>query len=175
LERCGDIVSGLLSFSRQSETKYQAVDLNEILDQIIALTSHKMAIQNIRLNKQVCTSPLIINGDVNQLQQCFLNLVFNAMEVMPQGGELGIKSQLDAHGERALVEIRDTGCGIPEEYMGHIFDPFFTTKDKGQGTGMGLAIVYGIVKNHGGNIKADSRVGKGTTFTLDFPIQQNSA
>ena len=170
LERCGNIISGLLSFSRQSEIEYKDVDINEILEQVLVLTRHKMEIQGIQLSMKSFSTPLIVNGHVNQLQQCFLNLIFNAIEVMPLGGQLTVVSDLDKARENALVEIRDTGCGIPEENLGHIFEPFFTTKEEGEGTGMGLSIVYGIVKNHGGDIKVESQVGKGSSFVLSFPI-----
>ena len=171
LERCGDIVTGLLSFSRQTERAFADVDLNEILEQVIALTRHKMEVQDIELSTQITPRPLVLNGDVNQLQQCFLNLIFNAIEAMPEGGKLSILSKRDKKGKNATIEIRDTGCGIPEENLDHIFDPFFTTKGEGEGTGLGLSIVYGIVRNHGGEIRLESEVGKGTAFVLNFPVE----
>ncbi len=171
LERCGNIVSGLLSFSRHSEMKYGDVDLNEILEQVIALTRHKMEIQDIHLSTELYAHPLVVHGDLTHLQQCFLNLIFNAMEAMPEGGQLSVTSKLDIPNNNALVRIRDTGCGIAEENLDHIFDPFFTTKEEGEGTGLGLSIVYGVVRNHGGEIKVDSRVGKGTTFVLTIPVR----
>jgi two-component system NtrC family sensor kinase len=170
LERCGNIISGLLSFSRQSGMEYKDVDLNEILEQVIRLTRHKMEIQDIQLNTKLSSNPLIVNGDLNQLQQCFLNLIFNAVEAIPEGGQLGIVSELDRDHKNVCIEIRDSGCGIPEENLNRIFDPFFTTKKEGEGTGLGLSIVYGIVRNHGGGVRVDSKLGKGTTFALTFPI-----
>jgi two-component system NtrC family sensor kinase len=171
LERCGAIISGLLSFARQFETEYMGVDLNEILEQVTNLTRHRMEIQNVRLTLELPPRPMIINGNLNQLQQCFLNLIFNALEAMPKGGELIVRSYPGKAPKRARVEIRDTGCGIAEEDLGHIFDPFFTAKEEGEGTGMGLSIVYGILKNHEGEVQVDSQVGKGTSFVLSFPIQ----
>ena len=170
LERCGNIISGLLSFSRQSNTGFSDVDISEILKEVITLTSHKMELQDIYLNTELYPRPLIMQGDVNQLQQCFLNLIFNAIEAMPQGGQLTMISKLDSAHKKALIEIQDTGQGITEEELDHIFDPFFTTKEDGEGTGLGLSMVYGIVKNHGGNIKVNNRVGKGSSFILNFPI-----
>lgn len=169
LERIGKIVSGLLSFARQSEAGWNPVDVDEILDQVIHLTHHKMEIQNIRFERKRSAAPLMVNGDLHQLQQCFLNLVFNSIEAMPNGGKLSIRSDLDPSSGRVTVEFRDTGCGIPEEHLGHIYDPFFTTKEAGQGTGLGLSIVHGIVKAHQGDIQAASRPGEGTTFLLSFP------
>jgi len=172
LERIGKIVSGLLSFARQSEAGWNPVDVDEVLDQVLHLTHHKMEIQDIRCERRLSETPLIIKGDLHQLQQCFLNLVFNAIEAMPHGGLLSIHSDLDSSSRSVEVEIRDTGCGIPEEHLGHIYDPFFTTKEAGQGTGLGLSIVHGIVKAHQGDIQVDSQPGEGTTFVLSFPLDQ---
>ncbi|MDM8548855.1 ATP-binding protein [Desulfobacterales bacterium HSG2] len=169
LERCGNIVSGLLSFSRESPVEYTYMDINEVLNAVISLTHHKMELADIRPDKRLSPEPLMIMGDANQLQQCFLNLIFNAVEAMPMGGELSIISERDSVSENSRIEIWDTGCGIRDEDISHIFDPFFTTKEEGEGTGLGLSIVYGMVKNHKGDIKVKSRVGKGTSFTLTFP------
>jgi signal transduction histidine kinase len=173
LERCGDIVTGLLSFSRQSGKEYSVVEINEILMEVIALTHHKMELQGINVNTELVSSPLEVYGDVNQMQQCFLNLIFNATEAMPGGGTLTVTSKLDNLQNRAVVTIRDTGQGIVPENMDYIFDPFFTTKQEGEGTGLGLSIVHGIVKTHKGDIEVSSRVGEGTEFVLFFPIQGN--
>jgi signal transduction histidine kinase len=169
LERCGNIVSGLLSFSRESTIEYNIIDLNEVLKAVFTLTQHKMKLQNIQLITKLSTKPLLAKGDANQLQQCFLNLIFNAISAMPEGGELHVISKQDNDQKKACIEIRDTGYGIPEEALDHIYDPFFTTKEGGGATGLGLSIVYGITKNHGGNIKLNSKVGEGTSFVLDFP------
>ncbi|MFH1351849.1 MAG: ATP-binding protein [Pseudomonadota bacterium] len=170
LERCGNIVSGLLSLSRVSPVGYTGVELNEILNEVLTLTKHKMELQSIKLKADLSPTPLVVQGDVNQLQQCFLNLVFNAIEAMPWGGRLDITSELDKRKKTARIGLRDTGYGIPEKHIEHIFDPFFTTKEEGEGTGLGLSIVYGIIKNHRGDIKVASEAGKGCSFTLDFPI-----
>ena len=170
LERCGNIVSGLLSFSRESTIEYKDIDLNEVLEAVITLTRHTMELRDIELITQLLPGLLMIRGNGSQLQQCFLNLIFNAVEAMPDGGQLTILSKLDRAKKNALIEIRDTGYGIPKENLDHIYDPFFTTKGEGEGTGLGLSIVYGVTKNHEGNIKIDSEVGKGSSFILNFPI-----
>ncbi|MFH1241601.1 MAG: ATP-binding protein [Pseudomonadota bacterium] len=170
LERCGEIVSGLLSFSRSSSVDFRDVDLNEILEQVIALTRHKMELQNIRINSQFSPRPLLVNGDQNQLQQCFLNLIFNAIEAMPEGGQLNITSRINKSQKNAVVSVEDTGSGIIEENLDHIFDPFFTTKEEGEGTGLGLSIVHGVVKTHKGEIHVKSKVGEGSSFILHFPL-----
>lgn len=171
LERCGNIVSGLLSFSRESAIEWKDIDLNEILQSVITLTRHKMELQNIDLDARLSSIPLIIRGDINQMQQCSLNLIFNAIEAMPQGGRLSVTSRLDPATKYAQLEIQDTGSGIPDENLNRIFDPFFTTKEEGKGTGLGLSIVYGVVKNHKGNIEVKSQMGKGSAFVLTFPIE----
>jgi len=174
LERCGDIISGLLSFSRQSEVEFKNVDLNEILEQVISLTQHKMEIQGIQLSTKLSATPLIFNAGVNQLQQCFLNLIFNAIEAMPQGGQLTVVSELDRPSNTVRCQIQDTGHGIADQHLDHIFDPFFTTKEEGEGTGLGLSIVYGVVRRHEGRIEVNSEEGKGTTFILSFPVSETS-
>jgi signal transduction histidine kinase len=169
LERCGNIVSGLLSFSRESTIEYNMIDLNEVLEAVLTLTQHKMKLKNIQVIAKLSPKPLMAKGDANQLQQCFLNLIFNAISAMPNGGELYVISKPDKAQKKACIEIRDTGYGIPEETLDHIFDPFFTTKEGGEATGLGLSIVYGITKNHGGNIQLNSKVEEGTSVVLDFP------
>jgi len=168
LERCGSIVSGLLSFSRESPREHKDIDLNEVLDAVITLTRHKMELRNVDLISYLYPELLMIHGNGHELQQCFLNLIFNAIEAMPQGGQLNIISKLERAKKNVRVEIVDTGYGISRENLDHIFDPFFTTKEQGEGTGLGLSIVHSVIKNHGGNIKVSSKVGEGTSFVLNF-------
>lgn len=170
LERCGNIVSGMLFFARESGLEHKHIDVNEVLHAVLTLTRHKLELGNIRLTTDLCPAPLILEGDINQLQQCFLNLIFNASEAMPDGGELTVRSWMDKNPETACVEIRDTGYGIPEKIQDNLFDPFFTTKDIGQGTGLGLSIVHGVVKAHKGTVKIDSQQGEGAAFILSFPM-----
>jgi len=171
LDRCGNIVSGLLSFSRESSMETCAFDLNEVLKAVITLTQHKMELQGIEFNVELSRHLLMINGDPSRIQQCFLNLVFNAIEAMPSAGSLDIVSRTDDEKKNAIVEIRDTGYGIQSKHLDYVFDPFFTTKSSGEGTGLGLSIVYGIVKNHHGSIEVNSEEGKGTVFVLSFPME----
>ena len=175
LERCGNIVSGLLSFSRETSLEYKRINLNEVLEAVIALTHHKLELQSIKLETHLCPGPLWVRGNANRLEQCLLNLVFNAMDAMPEGGNLCVVSKLDPAQNQVQVEIRDTGSGIHAENLNHIFDPFFTTKEAGKGTGLGLSIVYGIAKNHNGHIRVESEVGKGSSFLLKFPVRSLSS
>jgi signal transduction histidine kinase len=169
LERCGNIVSGLLSFSREPPPAKTAIDLNDILQAVISLTHHRMELQCIRLVTDLSPKPLLAMGDAGSLKQCFLNLIFNSIEAMPDGGDLQIISKRNTSAKNIRIEIHDTGFGISEENQGHIFDPFFTTKPQGEGTGLGLSIVYGVTKNHGGTVKVSSHTGKGSSFILNFP------
>ena len=170
LDRCGNIISGLLSFSREPVLEYRDIDIHDVLDSVITLTGHKMELQEIKLETDFFPRPLILRGDVNQLQQCFLNLIFNAIEAMPEGGTLRLSSNLRADKEKMIIFVKDTGCGIKEDVKEHIFDPFFTTKGEGEGTGLGLSIVYGIVKAHNGEIKVESDEGRGTTIKVTLPV-----
>jgi two-component system NtrC family sensor kinase len=170
LERCGAIVSGLLSFARESTVEARDVELKEVVQAVVALTRHKMELQNVIPILDCAEEPLMIRGDVNQLQQCLLNLIFNAIEAMPDGGDLKVTLKPDDVDKEAWIIIEDSGCGIPEKHIDKIFDPFFTTKEEGEGTGLGLSIVYGIVKNHDGRIDIYSKEGQGTCFSLRFPL-----
>jgi len=175
LERCGKIVSGLLSFSRDTALEYKSINLNEVLEAVMALTRHRLELQSIKLSTHLHPGLLWVRGNASRLEQCLLNLVFNAVEAMPEGGDLWVVSELEPVQKNVLVEIRDTGSGIQEENLNHIFDPFFTTKDAGQGTGLGLSIAYGIVKNHSGHIRVESEVGTGSSFKLTFPCHSLSS
>ena len=170
LERCGNLVSGLLSFSREIPLEFTSINLNEVLDAVIALTRHKMELQNIKLVRQNDPAALMIKGDHNRMQQALLNLMFNAIEAMPEGGQLDVVSRVDATSNEAVIQIRDTGSGMHPEHLDHIFDPFFTTKKEGEGTGLGLSIVYGVINNHRGQIAVDTTQGQGTMFTLKIPL-----
>jgi signal transduction histidine kinase len=174
LERCGNIVSGLLSFARETPLEYKDIDLNEVLEAVIALTRHKMELQGIRLRTVLPPGLIPVTGDTYRLQQCLLNLVFNSIEAMPDGGDLVIEAKLASKQRCCRIVVSDSGCGIPPQHLDHIFDPFFTTKPEGQGTGLGLSIVYGVVKNHKGTVSVKSAVGKGTNFVLKLPLSQDT-
>lgn len=169
LERCGNIITGLLSFARESPKEYKEIDLNDVLEAVLSLTRHKMKLRNVVLTTRLYPGLLRIKGDERELQQCFLNLIFNAIEAMPGGGRLRIISERKRYEKIVRVEVRDNGYGISKANLEHIFDPFFTTKGEGKGTGLGLSIAYGVTKNHKGKIKINSKVGKGSSFVLEFP------
>lgn len=169
LRRCSQIVSNLLAFSRKSRLEFGPVDINELLGRCINLSAHKMALQNIRL--ETCLAPEIpvIPGDFNQLQQCVINLIFNAIDSMPEGGVLSLESSLNQRRKLIRIRVRDTGCGIAKEEIPYIFDPFYTTKKEGKGLGLGLSTTFGIIDRHKGTIRVESEPGKGSTFDIQIP------
>jgi two-component system NtrC family sensor kinase len=167
-QRSRDIVLNLLSFARQQNMEPKRLDLAEIIDQIIQITQHRMEIEGIELEYVLPEEPLEIWGDLTQIQQCLTNLVFNALEAMPQGGRLSIEAGLSGDG-MVWAEVRDTGNGIAPEVLPHIFEPFFSTKSQTQGVGLGLSMVYGIIREHRGRIEVDSEPGQWTKFRITLP------
>ena len=169
--RCGDIVRNLLSFSRSTPLHLAAASVEEIFDQCIRLVSHKLELANIVLRTEFEPDLPPVHGDPAKLEQLFLALMMNAIEAMPDGGNLRIGAASDeAGGLRILIE--DDGSGIPEEVLAHMYEPFVTTKEGSGGVGLGLAISRGIVDRHGGRIEVDSQIGRGTRFTITLPVEK---
>lgn len=168
--RAGKIVSSLLKLSRAPSSAGKdltSVDLNKVINDVLALLEHQFELQSITLRRELWPEPVIVAAEEHKLQQVFLNLFLNAKDAMPTGGWLSVSTSLS--GDKVTVELADTGSGIPSEYLARIYDPFFTTKAIGQGTGLGLSITYGIVREHLGSIDCESAVGRGTRFLLAFP------
>jgi PAS domain S-box-containing protein len=174
-QRCGMIVNNLLSFSRQQQIETKKIDLCEMFQRIVALTQHKMTLSNIDLILDFESTPLEVLGDYTQIQQCFTNFIFNAMEAMPKGGQLTIKAGINDVPPGVWVTVTDTGVGIPRENMDKIFEPFFSTKTEVSGVGLGLAMVYGIIKAHKGRITVESQINQGTTFHIILPAYTSEA
>lgn len=172
--RAAKIVNGLLNLARPSQGEsLQPVDLNAIVNDVLSLLEHQFKTSSIKVRKELSAPPVIVHGIEYKLQQVLLNLFLNARDAMPKGGWLTIATRAgDGH---AVVEVSDTGIGIPGEHLGRIYDPFFTTKAIGRGTGLGLSITYGIVQEHGGTLTCDSAVGKGTKFILTLPLASSRA
>jgi two-component system, NtrC family, sensor kinase len=169
--RCGNIVKNLLEFSRQSGVVTGEADVNDILERTLFLIAHKLELQSIRLSRELAAALPRPSGDADQIQQALLAILINAVEAMPEGGELKVATRLvQKEGEpHAQIEIADTGVGIPEEVIDRLFEPFFTTKQDKKGVGLGLSVVYGIVRRHNGSIDVRSEVGQGTTFLISLP------
>jgi two-component system NtrC family sensor kinase len=168
--RCSQIVSSLLAFSRKSEPRFEPLKIHELVERCVSMSRHKLKLQNIRLNIGIQDDLPPIEGDANQLQQCLINIIFNAMDAMPKGGDLTINGHLNGDESTVVISIQDTGTGISSAEMPYIFEPFFTTKQEGFGVGLGLSTAYGIVERHQGTIDVQSIEGKGTTFTIALPV-----
>ncbi|MFC1535041.1 response regulator, partial [Thermodesulfobacteriota bacterium] len=160
-DRCSKIVSNLLAFSRKSKPVFDEVDINELLDKCIMLSQHKLVLQNIEIKTALSEELPKVWGDFNQMQQCIINLIFNAIDAMPEGGTLTVSSSFHAQEGTIEMSVADTGYGIAEEEIPKIFDPFYTAKKEGQGVGLGLSTVYGIINHHHGTIHVDSELGAG--------------
>jgi len=164
ISRCSRIIRNLLDFARQTEPMLRLVDVNQVIEQVLAMVGHQAQLQNVEVVKEFSLSLPKVMADFDQLQQIFTNLALNAIQAMPEGGRLTVRSS--AVDSEVRVDVQDTGCGISKENMGKLFTPFFTTKVKGKGVGLGLAVAHGIIERHKGRIKVQSEVGKGTTFSV---------
>ncbi len=168
--RCGNIVNNLLLFSRQKIGEYQPQELRPILEQSLKLIAHHLAMNNVKLEVEAPETPVESVCDPQQIEQALIALEINAIEAMPGGGTLKLTMQL--LGSEIEIKVIDNGIGINEEDLDHIFEPFFTTKKDGKGTGLGLAVVHGIVERHNGRISVQSKPNAGTTFTIILPVSQ---
>ncbi len=162
-----------MNLARPSEGEAGPVDLNVSLNDVLSLLEHQFRSSHIQVRRELTSSGVFIKGVEYKLQQVFLNLLLNARDAMPRGGWLTLSTKIDARG--AVVEVADTGGGIPSEHLARIYDPFFTTKSDGRGTGLGLSVTYGIVQEHGGTLSCDSTLGQGTRFTLVLPPMNAAA
>src|SRR5574341_865569 len=165
--RIADTVRSLLAFARKTDFGLTATDVNGVLAEVVALVERPFARLGIKIEARLDRSLPRIPASADHLQQVFLNLVNNARDAMPSGGTLTLATYRDdAH---LVAEVRDTGMGIAPEALRHVFEPFFTTKDVGKGTGLGLAVSYGIVRAHGGELTVESRPGDGAVFRVRLP------
>ena len=173
-DRCSHIVSSLLDFSRKSAPAFGNVRVDELIRRCVSLSRHKLELQNIRLASSVDPDLPHVRGDFNQLQQCVINLIFNAVDAMPDGGRLDISGTLDRMEQQVAISVADTGPGIPEGDLPLIFEPFFTTKKEGYGVGLGLSTVFGIMEHHNGSVDVKSQPAQGAIFTLRVPVSDQS-
>ncbi len=177
IDRIAGIVRQVLEFSRRREPAFRGVELLSLLEKVIGLLEHKIAEKNVIVDLSVDKSLPFISADADQLQQVFLNLLLNSLQALPYGGRIKISATVALDGDEAgkekqprlCIEFEDNGAGIAPEHMGQVFDPFFTTKDIGEGTGLGLSVSYGIVKEHGGEIRVESELGSFTRFSVLLP------
>jgi len=169
LSRSTKLIRSLLDFSVQSEPKFKEVNVNEVLNRALELGIHAGSKENTRVEKDLQPLPTFM-VDPDQLEQVFVNLIMNALQAMPAGGKLTLRTFLE--NRELKIAVRDTGCGIPPENLTKIFTPFFSTKKEVKGVGLGLSVSYGIIQGLKGRIEVESKVGEGTTFTVCLPITQ---
>ena len=169
-ERCRDTVKELLEFTRQTRHLMQPHDINRAISRTLFLLENQTLFHNITIEKDLDTSLPTVHSDIQQLNHLFMNIILNAAQAMEGKGRLKVETVSLPANKLVRIRISDTGPGIPEHILPHIFDPFFTTKEEGEGTGLGLSLVYGIVENHGGQIKAESKPGQGATFIIELPL-----
>jgi two-component system, NtrC family, sensor kinase len=174
--RASEIVNNLLNFSRTSGAEFTDVDVNKIITDTLALLEHQFKTSRITVQDELTDHLPFIQGNTGRLQQVFLNLFLNAKDAMAGGGTLRV---VTANGTGVSVAVSDTGSGIAPEHIARIYDPFFTTKNtpregQNRGTGLGLSVTYGIIQEHAGKIRVESRPGEGTTFYLDFPLTRKA-
>ena len=172
-KRCQDTVKELLEFTRQTRHLMQPHDINQSISRTLFLLENHTIFQNIEIIKNFTPTLPLLPVDIQQLNHMFMNIFFNAAQAMDGKGKLIIRTYLLSDQNRIGIDITDTGHGISEKDLPHIFEPFFTTKQEGEGTGLGLSLVYGIVQNHGGTIRATSKTNNGTTFIIELPITRS--
>ena len=170
-QRCKIIIQELLEFARDRESQKTMANINTIIEKSLSILENEFRLRHIQLETRLSSTMTETMLDGHQLEQVFVNLLLNAIQAIDQDGIVTVRSQVAPGHEFIVVEIEDTGCGIPDENLDKIFEPFFSTKK--EGTGLGLAVSYGIIRNHQGSIKADSEKGKRTRFRITLPVLNN--
>ncbi len=175
-DRATGIVNNLLNFSRTGGvTQFTEVDLNRVLEDTLQLLEPQLRHGLIEVAREYGDGLPAAFGNAGQLQQVFTNLILNARDAIPDGGRVTLRTSAESDGEAVAVEVEDTGIGIAPENVARIYDPFFTTKGVGRGTGLGLAVSYGIVQEHSGHISVESAPGRGTKFRITVPTSRARA
>ena len=174
IDRSSRIIRNLLGFARPSVPKLSTVDVNQVIEKALSLVAHQAELERIQVTKELDPSLPKLWADFDQLRQVFVNLILNAIQAMENGGTLTLRT-FPTNERDVRLKIEDTGSGISPENLRKLFTPFFTTKKKGQGVGLGLAVGHEIIEKHGGRIEVESKVGKGTTFTVSLPGREGEA
>ncbi|RJQ16705.1 MAG: sensor histidine kinase [Nitrospiraceae bacterium] len=174
-ERAKHIIEDLLDFAgARKSTAMEKTDIINVLAESINLVANQLKVSHIHLKKDIHKTPVFIRGNQSKLEEIFVNIMVNAIHAMKGSGDLSICAGPDGQGKFITVEISDTGCGIPGKDLKNIFEPFYTTKQSGGGTGLGLAVTHSLVEKHSGDINVRSKVGEGTTFTVRFPLYEET-
>ncbi|MEI7811721.1 MAG: HAMP domain-containing sensor histidine kinase [Ignavibacteria bacterium] len=169
--RCGRIVKDLLLFSHRGDDEFAQEDINRIVEKSALIINHHLEIKKIKLEKDIPSQPVNVIGDSQKIQQALISLLINAIESMPNGGTLCVKVSVDEQNS-VVIRIIDQGYGISGKDLPHIFEPFYSTKQKSKGTGLGLAVAYGIIDRHKGKIEVEKTSPEGTTFKITLPVRK---
>lgn len=169
-QQCKSVVESLLNFAKISEPKKVLTDIHMCIEEILSVLAHQMQKAKIIAHREFTSNAPLVTMDNQKMKQVFMNFFMNAMQAMPGGGKIIVKTYLQKKDKILVIMVTDTGCGISENNINRIFEPFFTTKEAVKGTGLGLAVSYGIIKQHGGEIEVESAPEKGSTFTILLPI-----
>lgn len=173
--RCGDLVKNLLTFSRTTPMNLQPTNVNQVIDRSLRLVQHQLDLAGIQVEQRLDPNLPQVTCDGAQIEQVILALVMNALDALPQGGNLWLTTNFSRENSNVQILVRDDGIGIPPEILPRLFEPFLTTKEAGRGVGLGLAISQSILERHNGNIEVQSEVGRGTTFTVTLPWDEDEA
>ncbi|HAA05441.1 MAG TPA: hybrid sensor histidine kinase/response regulator, partial [Syntrophobacteraceae bacterium] len=168
--RCANLARNLLDFSRHGDIEIKPNSIHELLDKTLEVMRHRAELDQIGIRTHFDPDVPLLSCDFKRLQQAFVNIIWNAIEAMPQGGLLSVSTHFEAERGLVTIEIKDTGVGIPQDDLERIFEPFYTTKADTKGVGLGLSVAYGIIRQHKGGIRVRSEVGKGTNFILQLPV-----
>jgi len=171
VDRCREITQNLLDFARRKEPVYQEVNVNKLIEDLSRLVDKEAIRSHIEIRRDFQQDLPLVHTDAPSLRQVMLNLLTNATHAVQKDGQIRISTKSSQNGSVEII-VADTGCGIPRDHLAKIFDPFFTTKPEGKGTGLGLSICHGIVDKLGGRISVSSEVGKGSTFMVTLPVNQ---
>ena len=173
LDRTTRIIRNLLDFARQSEPSMNLVEVNKVIDAALFLVGNQINLENVRLEKNLDPDLPRVLADFDKIQQVMINIILNAIQAMPDGGNLTVTTSFvkntkigDSRKDAVRIDIQDTGIGIPKENLNKLFNPFFTTKEKGKGVGLGLSVVHGIIGKHQGRIDVESELNVGTRFSI---------
>jgi signal transduction histidine kinase len=175
VRNCKSIVEGLLNFARTSKPREDIIHIDEAMDDVLNFIQQHAGLDNIEVKKDYNPDVPQMLLDEKKIKQVLMNLIMNAKHAIGDKGVLSLSTWMNNSGCQVMIRIADTGYGIEKKNLAQIFDPFFTTKPTGEGTGLGLSVSYGIIKNHGGEILVESKIGEGSTFTIVLPIVQPNA
>ena len=174
-KRCGDLVKNMLTFSRSAPMNLEWTNVNTIVDRCLRLVQHQLELGSVQLQVDLAEDVPMLHCDPSQVEQVLLALIMNAIDAMPRGGNLLLRSRSLPQSRQVELQVRDDGMGIPPELLPRLFEPFLTTKETGKGVGLGLAISKTIIERHGGEIEVESQPGRGTTFYVFLPVDASVA